>query len=244
MSVLLEQYRSVASASLDSAVSLPFAVYHDKEIYQLESEKIFRNEWVFVCAERSLPDSGDYLAMELAGESIAIIRGKDGRLRALSNNCRHRGTPLLEPGFGNVAKTIVCPYHAWSYDTQGALMGIPFPGAVTIKKGDHCLPEFHLGIYMGLVFVNLSDAPRPLEHRFSGIESLIEVFEPQRFDTALPPSEEHWHANWKLTMENAMESYHLFKVHRDTLEQVTPTRSAYYVAGNAGMDAHGRRNER
>lgn len=112
-------------------------------------------------------------------------------------------------------------------------MGVPFAGEVAIDKGDHCLPEFHLDVYMGLVFVNLSDTPRPLADRFGGIESMLEAFEPQRFDTALPSSEEHWQANWKLAMENAMESYHLFKVHRSTLEQVTPTRGAYYVAGNA-----------
>ena len=233
MSDLLDQYESYAGAPLESAFSLPFAVYHDEQVYRRECESVFRREWVAICGERELPNPGDYYAFNLVGESIVIVRGKDEQLRALSNNCRHRGTQLLDSGFGNIDKMIVCPYHAWAYDDRGQLKGAPFSGNVAVEKSEHCLPQFLIDTYLGLVFINLDTGASPLSERLAGLAEYAEVFEPQRFDSALPTTEEAWHANWKLAMENAMESYHLFKVHKDTLETVTPTKQAYYVAGSA-----------
>ncbi|MFT4929264.1 MAG: nitrite reductase/ring-hydroxylating ferredoxin subunit [Phenylobacterium sp.] len=121
MTKLLNDYQQQAMASLQQASALPFAVYHDPAVYQLEADKIFRHDWVFVCAEQAMAKPGDYYAFSLAGEAIVLIRAQDGQLRALSNNCRHRGTPLLDEGFGQVDKHISCPYHAWAYDHTGAM---------------------------------------------------------------------------------------------------------------------------
>ncbi|MGI9282971.1 MAG: aromatic ring-hydroxylating oxygenase subunit alpha [Endozoicomonas sp.] len=231
MSELLQQYEALASATLDKAQSLPFKVYQEPSVYELEAQRIFSEDWVFVCTEQELPETGDYFALTLAGESLAIVRGQDGQLRALSNNCRHRGTPLLDEGFGKVEKNIVCPYHAWTYDDQGKLKGIPFPGSIPLEKEEHCLPEFHLDTWMGLVFLNLSDHPLPLAERLQGLESYTSVFEPEQFTHASESQSEHWQSNWKLAMENGMESYHLFKVHKETLEQITPSKESFYVAG-------------
>lgn len=233
MKPILQQYQEAASASLDQAHSLPFGAYSDSDVFQQEALAVFSNEWVFVCCEQELVNPGDYFALNLAGEPVVILRGKDGMLRALSNICRHRGTPLLNEGFGQVEKLIVCPYHAWSYDDQGSLKGVPFPGRIAVDKKEHCLPEFHLDIWCGLVFINLSNNPQPLHQRLEGIDGYLEVFEPSAFDTAFEGQTEHWQSNWKLAMENAMESYHLFKVHKETLEQVTPTKQAFYVAGSS-----------
>ncbi|WP_062266211.1 aromatic ring-hydroxylating oxygenase subunit alpha [Endozoicomonas arenosclerae] len=231
MSKLLQQYEALASATLEKAQSLPFKVYQDPSVYDLEAERIFSEDWVFVCSEHELPEAGDYFALTLAGESIAIIRGKDEQLRVLSNNCRHRGTPLLDEGFGKVEKNIVCPYHAWTYDDQGKLKGVPFPGSTPVDKSTHCLPEFHLDTWLGLVFINLSERPVPLAERLSGIDEYMAVYEPEKFQHGSESKMEHWQANWKLAMENAMESYHLFKVHKETLETVTPSKESFYVAG-------------
>ncbi len=233
MSSLLNKYQHVASATLEETKSLPFAVYHDKNIYKLEMEKLFHNEWVVICTERELPEVGDYYAFDLAGEAVVIVRGSDDILRALSNNCRHRGTQLLDDGFGKIDKKIVCPYHAWVYDDQGGFKGAPFSGSIVVEKSQHCLPQFHLGICLGLVFVNLSESPQSLSERMHSIEEYASVFQPERFDNALPDNTEYWNANWKLAMENAMESYHLFKVHKGTLETITPTKQSFYVAGSA-----------
>ena len=239
MSDLLKLYEETASASLEDAYSLPFPVYYDKEIFRLEADKIFHKEWIFICSEADLPEVGDYFAFDLAGESIEIIRGTDHQLRAISNNCRHRGTQLLDHGHGNISKTITCPYHAWVYDTQGTFIGAPFTGNIKVDKTTHCLSNFNLDTWLGLVFINLSQDPPSLSERFSGIESFCDIYQPEKFDIAIKGEQEYWSANWKLAMENAMESYHLFKVHKETLEQYTPTKEAYYVAGSANWTLTG-----
>ena len=233
MSKLLQQYQATASSDHGSAVSLPFEVYRYPEVFALETENIFHNDWVFVCAERELAEAGDYLAMDLAGEAVVVLRGQDRKLRALSNICRHRGTPLLDEGFGQVGKLIVCPYHAWSYDNEGSLKAAPFSNKGELDMGEHCLPQFHLDTLLGLVFVSIADNPQPLQERFTGLADYCSALEPERFVHATPSTTETWEVNWKLAMENAMESYHLFKVHRETLEKVTPSKQAYYVAGSS-----------
>lgn len=236
---LLSSYQASAQDCLPQAQCLPFVVYHDPSIYQLEAQKIFHQEWVFVCAQQQLANPGDYFAFTLAGEALAIIRGEDNTLRALSNNCRHRGTPLLDEGFGQLEKLIICPYHAWAYDDLGKLKAAPFTQDTPIDKAQHCLPQFHLECWMGLIFVNLADQPAPLSHRLEGLEKYLSIFEAQRFGECYESGAENWQANWKLAMENAMESYHLFKVHKDTLETLTPSKQAYYVAGSHNWSLNG-----
>ena len=132
-----------------------------------------------------------------------------------------------------LAKKIVCPYHAWTYDDKGTLKEVPFPGNVRGDKEKHCLSKFQLAAWSGLLFINLDNEAPPLSQRFEGIENYTAIFEPQRFDSYSSGPLEHWQANWKLAMENAVEGYHVFNVHKDTLETVGPTRAAYYVAGSA-----------
>ena len=239
---LTEAFKQGAQAPLESASSLPFEIYRDDGIYAAEVDAIWHNEWVFLAAEQQIPKPGDYFACTLGGEPVAVIRGSDGEVRALSNVCRHRGTPLLEEGFGSLdQKNIVCPYHAWTYDTKGALKAVPMPGSIEVNKAEHCLPAFHLHSWHGLLFVNLAKHPTPFTERTQGIDDYIAGFDLSRFTAGYQGEVEHWQSNWKLAMENAMESYHLFKVHKETLETVTPTRDAYYVAGSADWSLTGGR---
>ncbi|MCG8671590.1 MAG: aromatic ring-hydroxylating dioxygenase subunit alpha [Pseudomonadales bacterium] len=229
----LQDYQRIAMAPLEEAESLPFSAYRSQSAYELEAETVFRNEWVFVVAEQELPNCGDYFAITLAGEPIAVIRGQDNEIRALSNVCRHRGTPLLDEGFGKVEKHIVCPYHAWAYKDNGELKAAPLPGDINIDKDQHCLPTFFIESWHGLLFVNLSSNPEPLAKRLAGIDDYLGYFNLPSFENGFKSTTEYWNANWKLAMENAMESYHLFKVHKQTLETVTPTKQAYYIAGHS-----------
>lgn len=233
MGSLLSTYQETAQASIEAAVSLPFAVYHDSQVFDLEVSKVFHQEWVFACAEKQLANPGDYFVLDLAGESVAIIHGKDGRIRALSNLCRHRGTPLLDEGFGNLERNIVCPYHAWTYDDNGQFKGAPFTGDIVVDKQKHCLPEFSCQSWKGLLFVHLGEPQQTLAERLEYLDDYLAVFEPERFDKPYVGSEESWQANWKLAVENAIESYHLFKVHKETLETVTPSKEAFYVCGSS-----------
>ena len=229
---LRDTLQATAKANLADAHALPFAAYTDPDIYAQERDAIFHRDWVFICAEQELAKPGDYKAVTLAGEPIVIIRGKDQTLRALSNVCRHRGTVILDDGNGSATK-LVCPYHAWTYDDQGALRGVPHPGKIEVDKSRHCLPEFNLTIWNSLVFVNLSGDAPPLADKLAGLEYYFKLFEADTFKNAITGDPEHWHTNWKLAMENAMESYHLFKVHPKTLEPYSPTKDAFYIEGSA-----------
>lgn len=230
---LLHRYKHTASQSIHSAYALPFAVYSASSVLELESKKIFKNDWVFICAAGQLKKPGSYFALNLAGEAIAIVRTKRDKLIALSNICRHRGTPLLDEGFGVIQKNITCPYHAWTYSDEGELKAIPFQGEVELVKAQHCLPKFYVESWLGLVFVNLSEQPQPIAERFAHLSDYLQIFQPERFIHAHQGDTEDWQANWKLAVENGIESYHLFKVHKQTLETVTPSKNAYYVAGSS-----------
>ena len=226
---------AAAAAPAEEAQALPFAAYRDEGLFALELDRVFRSDWVAVCAEAALAEPGDYLAIDIAGEPLALVRGADGQLRALSNVCRHRGTLMLEPGVDCLdGGTITCPYHAWSYSDSGAFRGAPYTHGITIDREEHSLPAFRVEVWMGVVFVCLSaDAP-PLAERLADIAPHLAEFDMESFAVPGPlAAPEIWEANWKLIVENGMESYHLFKVHEKTLEKVTPTRGAYYIEGSA-----------
>ena len=233
MMIDLQQVAQAAMAPLEDARSLPFAVYTDPSMLAAEAQTIFAHDWVFVCMAGELSAPGDYYALQIAGEPVVVLRAEDGELRALSNVCRHRGTLLLEDGFGTVDKYITCPYHAWAYDHQGALQAIPFNEQIAVDRDQHSLPRWQIALWNGLVFVNLdTDAP-PLSQRLAGIDQYLSLFQPERFKYVSSGDREIWQSNWKLAIENAVESYHLFKVHAQTLEQISPTKDAYCIAGSS-----------
>lgn len=239
MTKLFDRYKETASLPLDEACSLPFAVYKDSQVAELEAESIFHQQWVFVCATGMLAEVGSYFAFTLAGESVAVVHGKDGHIRAMSNNCSHRGTPLLSTGFGHIEKNIVCPYHAWTYADNGELKGVPFDAAKCVDKQRHELPKYALQEWMGLLFINLSDNPSDLLSSLNKINPYLQHYKMECFTQVYGGASEHWNSNWKLAVENGIESYHLFMVHRETLEVNTPSKKAYYIAGDANWSLTG-----
>ena len=105
---------------------MPKSVYTSPEFLALEMERIFAAEWLCAGRADALKKPGDYVAFEIAGEPILVLRDRDNRLRAMSNVCRHRMSTLLQ-GRGTV-RAIVCPYHAWTYNLDGTLRGAPAMG--------------------------------------------------------------------------------------------------------------------
>jgi phenylpropionate dioxygenase-like ring-hydroxylating dioxygenase large terminal subunit len=228
----MDNYKNYLTQSLEEAVSLPFESYTSDEIYEVEKEKVFFNDWVFVGSAFELENVGDYISLSICGEPIIVAKGKDEVIRAHSNTCRHKGTILVEEGRGNT-KNFLCPYHYWSYSLEGELKGAPHTGNVKLDKKAHCLKGFKVEIWCNLVFVNLSSTAEPLAQRYKGMEKYLEAFDHKRFKHPTRGEKEVWQSNWKLAMENAMESYHLFAVHKETLEKTTPTKDAFYLEGGA-----------
>jgi len=229
---ILENYKVELEKDLSEAVSLPFSSYTSEEIYQEELEKVFFDDWVFACHEKEITNKGDYRTIQIGSESVIVMRENDNDICALSNNCRHRGTKLLDSERSHTKK-IICPYHNWSYDLSGSLKGAPFSGNVKIDKSSHCLPKYKVEVFFGLVFVNITGNAEPLQQRLGSIAKYFEVFDTKRFKYATETEFEKWKCNWKLAFENGIESYHLFAVHKVTLEQQTPTSKAFYIEGGS-----------
>ena len=139
--------------------------YTDPAVWEEERERIWFGDWVCLGRAEEVANPGDYVVRELAGESIFVTRNAEGELHGFYNVCAHRGTKFLddEPSSGNVRKAFVCPYHSWTYDLNGCLIGTP-----NVKENEHFdrgqypLHGFPVDTYAGFLFVNLAREPRPL----------------------------------------------------------------------------------
>ena len=224
--------------AFDPARALPAVAYRDPAWLAAEKDRIWHRDWVFVTTEDALGERGDQLPVRIGDQPVLLLRNQAGELVALSNLCAHRGTLLVdEPGNG---KRIQCPYHAWTYDDAGRLVGVPFAPSGAIDRSAHCLPSYRVESWHGLVFVSLDDGVESLARRFALIERHVSAGGFDDLDhQADMQTTEMWACNWKVAITNAMESYHLFKVHPEALEPFTPTKDAYYVAGSARATATG-----
>ncbi len=201
-------------------------------------DRIWHGDWVFVTTEDALSNPGDQLPVVIGNQPVLVLRNQSGDLTVLSNLCAHRGTLLVEEPTND--KRIQCPYHAWTYDDAGKLIACPFETPGSIDRDSHCLPVYRVESWHGLVFVSLNREVETLKQRFSAVEPFVVE---RGFGTLHQGSareiNEVWECNWKIATTNAMESYHLFKVHPSTLEPITPSRTAYYITGSARATATG-----
>ena len=216
----------------DQAWSMPKSYYIDPEVLAIERDRLFGREWICIGRGEELPSPGDFMTFQLCDEPLVAVRGDDGKIRILSNVCRHRGA-LLAEGRGN-GQRLVCPYHHWSYDLEGRLAGAPrMEPHKSFDKSSCRLPEFAGEEWQGFLFANLSKNPPPLAPRLAGLEGLVHNYhlEQQKLRYV---ADEVWHTNWKCLIENFMEGYHLSPLHRTTLHPVNPTRlCTHFEAGDA-----------
>jgi phenylpropionate dioxygenase-like ring-hydroxylating dioxygenase large terminal subunit len=209
---ILDALAANAAEGFEQALSLPPAIYHDPAILELEVEQLFRREWLCAGRAAEIAEPGDYIARDLAGAPVVAIRQRDGRVRAFANVCLHRAAQLLE-GDGHAAR-ISCPYHSWTYDLDGQLVGAPFmqqtPG---FDVRHHRLTELRCETWQGFVYVNADAGATPLSTRLAGLATLIEDY---RMADYVPvySTEETWPTNWKCLVENYMDAYHIHRVHR------------------------------
>jgi phenylpropionate dioxygenase-like ring-hydroxylating dioxygenase large terminal subunit len=207
--------RDVLGASL-----LPKRAYHDVAILDWERANILRRDWVMVAREEDAPDPGTYTLVELEGESIIVARGRDDRLRAFFNVCRHRGTPVAEEACGKVVR-FQCPYHAWIYDLDGSLIRAKHTDDLEDFSFERFgLAPVRLETWQGFVFLNLDPEAAPLAVQ---VGDLVENM--ARFDFGALRSAKRVEydvaANWKFVAENYSECYHCPGVHPQ-LNRLTP----------------------
>ena len=192
--------------------SLEQRFYTDPEIYALELENIVTRNWIFAGHVSQLHGIGDFLVFKVAKESAIIVRSQDGEIRAFANVCRHRGSIVCMEESGNTRK-FKCPYHGWTYDTEGKLTAArDMPDA--FDKAKHGLQKLPVEILQGLVFVCFDEHPPSMERARQDLREPLAVFDFENMKVAAkktyPIS-----ANWKLAVENYQECYHCAGAHPD-----------------------------
>jgi Rieske 2Fe-2S family protein len=200
--------------------TLPGRYFYDPGIYAREQERLFGQMWTCVGRADALPEPSDFLTTELAGESILVVRGRDGDLRAFLNVCRHRGARLSLDACGHLGGAIQCPYHAWSYALDGRLIGAPnIARDETLDKERLGLIPVHLAVWEGLIWLSLADDPGPVSAQLEPalLDRFGELEKFRRYDVgSLAVGRSIAYeiaANWKLVVENFMECYHCAPVH-------------------------------
>jgi len=210
--------------------TLPGPDYHDPAVYQVECERIFFRSWFYLGREQQVEEPGQWITAEVAGESVLLVRGKDGVLRGFYNVCRHRGARLCEEPAGRVKAAIRCPYHAWGYGLEGQLLTTPYIERDEIDLASTGLWPVQVECWQGFVFVNLDRGqPQPLRDSLASHQDGPLGFE--RFDLGSlrvgHRTEHDVEANWKIVIENYNECLHCPTVHPELVDVIPAYRSGW-----------------
>ena len=200
-------------------------VYTDPELFELEIERIFGRAWVFVGHDSQIPNPGDYITTEIGRQPVILIRHKDGSARVLLNRCSHRGAKVLNDASGN-AKSLICLYHGWSFGTDGACLGVTMPEGCA---ADFNTKDFGLstaartGTYRGFIFASLSEKGPSFEEFLgpmtANIDDLVDRAPDGEILLDAGMHRYFFRGNWKLQVENVLDSYHVPFSHASTVNK-------------------------
>jgi Rieske 2Fe-2S family protein len=220
MSDMAKSIRDTAAMRAPDAKTLPQTYFISDAVFATENERIFARNWLVVGHANDIPATGDYFLATVGRESVLIVRDQGDAIRAFHNVCRHRGARLCEADCGRVS-SIQCSYHAWTYALDGRLIGAPHMDDVNgFEKADHGLHPIRVGLWEGLIFVNLDEDALPLDEWFAPLGhkfaewNLSELRSARRVEYDV-------RANWKLVFQNYSECYHCPGVHPE-LSKVSP----------------------
>jgi carnitine monooxygenase subunit len=190
-------------------MSLPGWLYFDPEFFAAEQTAFLRAAPQVVCHESEIAQAGEWRSLEYLGESVIVIRGDDGQLRAFANVCRHRGSRLVD-GNGGCARVVTCPYHGWSYSRDGRLVGVPHRNEYPeLRTEDYGLFPVVLENWRGFLFVTLEPGSPSVSEMMAPYEGEVA---PYRFEdlrvigrvTVRPRN-----LNWKTIADNYSDGLHI-----------------------------------
>ena len=195
--------------------ALDRAFYSDPAIYARDMERIYMREWLYAGHASQIPRAGDYFLFEVAGESIIVVRGDDGEIRALVNVCRHRGSRVCYENSGHT-EWFSCPYHGWTYNLRGELK------AARLMPDDFDmsglgLAAIHVALFHGFILISFAENPDSLDTAHRLLDGVLAPFGLDRAKVAHRASYTI-DANWKLAVENYVECYHCAPAHPEFAE--------------------------
>ena len=216
-----------ANPTVDHAAprALPAWVYSHPQLTRLERERILLPSWQIVCHVNSIPKAGDYQTLDLGPESVLVLRDREGSIRAFHNVCRHRGARLLD-GAGNCPTAVTCPYHGWTYRHDGGLIGTPMRESFPLlDRAAHGLNPVRTDIAFGFVFVWLgadaATAP-PVSMIWGKLAEELRPYGCADMVPLGPITVDTWNVDWKIAMDNYLESYHVPVGHPGLYRMFTP----------------------
>jgi Rieske 2Fe-2S family protein len=195
------------------ATTLPAAYYVDAGYFEREMSLLFGRMWICAGRAEQVERPGQFFVREVLGESLIVTRASSGRVHAFYNVCRHRGTKICTEREGVFAGSIQCPYHAWTYDLEGRLIGAPHMDEVPhFRKEDYPLHHVHADEWDGHIFLNLSTNPEPLRAQLADLPAKFAQW--RMADLRLGRRIVYdVRANWKLLIQNYNECLHCPNLH-------------------------------
>jgi len=221
MSIVAERRETVIerirTQVLPEEGKIPFFIFSDPEVYELEQERIFSGCWLFVAHESEIPNPGDYVTRSMGRTKVIVVRGEDGRIRVFLNACRHRGMRLCRAELGNTSH-FRCPYHGFTYKNTGELIGIPYQKQVygeRIDKSELSLIQARCESYRGLVFATWNKEAENLEEYLGDAKWYLDlVCARDEMEVVGHPQIWRVKTSWKIPSENFQsDAYHTLFSH-------------------------------
>lgn len=213
-----ERARNSPPEGFPALPPVPAARYVDPHFNALERERLWKKSWLYACHMDELPEAGSYVLWKRLGSPILIVRGKDDKIRAFYNTCRHRGGPLVKDDSGR-RSLFVCGYHGWSYDHEGNLVGVRDPRDFP-EFDKSCLGLFQVSCdkFGNWVFINCDPDAAPLHDYLGPIVPEMAEFQPDKIRLAHKADYEI-NCNVKVLLDAFLETYHLKSIHQQTVDR-------------------------
>jgi len=203
---------------------VPVGRYVEQDFYDLEMKHLWPRTWLYAGHASEIPEPGCYKLFEQLGQSVIVSRGEGGEIRAFHNICRHRASALVVEDSGKTRR-FVCPYHSWSYDLDGGLIGVPEERDFKcLDKAERGLKRVHCETMRGMIFINLDGNAPPLEEYFASTLRELEGFPLEDMVVNAVISVE-MECNWKAALDNFLEAYHINTVHAKSIAPYLDSRS-------------------
>lgn len=240
-----EDTRKSIESSLERGL-FPQWVLTDPDIYSVEMEQIFLRTWQLLGHESEIREPGQYVTRWMVNDPVLLVRNSAGDIKAFLNSCTHRGVHLCTADAGQ-KKSFTCPYHGWTYNLDGDLIGIvagdKIYGEEMDKKDWGLRPIPRVEVYKGLIFANLDPQAMPLEEFLGEFRWYLDIML-GRSDGGMEVRgvPQRWvvHANWKMVSENFVDPYHVQTSHRSTVELgMSPEDPLYASYGHGVACNHG-----
>ncbi|MFY8216934.1 MAG: aromatic ring-hydroxylating oxygenase subunit alpha [Chthoniobacterales bacterium] len=246
---ILRDVEEAANLPLARSRTLPAEAYTSPAFLDWEVENVLGAGWVCLAHQSQIPKPGDFLNLDVLGDPLIVVHGKDGVIRVLSRVCPHRAMDIMPPGFGydghgpadakdgqpgcGHTRLFLCPYHHWSFELDGSLKGCPeMHKAECFERDATGLKTFRCEVWHGFVFLNASGDAAPVAEQYGELDRDLRGWDMSSMTVAIA---KEWDCpfNWKVLVENFMEGYHHLGAHCKTLQPLMPARDTWTEAERA-----------